>query len=562
MAVNIQTGLASFGDSVTNVTVSSYTASKTWLRYSMRVDGNDNAWDCQVIARKVDSTTVQFERRGNTGTAYVRWWLIECDDFSVQDIDSAAPLASTTYEDHTISAVTTSRTFVDVSARMSGDRESDTHPRVRLTSSTNVRIELGAGASGDFEYFIQVVQLAAGLNPVVQQLVVDDSTSDEEIAITRVDPLKTLLVASATYDNSGTWANTGLHTVRLNPAGSAVEMVRTSQTGENVDAVVYVVTADIFSVQRRTVTTTGTTGTVKFFPPGSMDRTFFVGGGYYNGGSQYAVSSGGPDSAGFTLTPDGSFSTITAQREVATGTATVEVQMVELRGVFVELDNIATGNAGASVSHTLTDKDHRVVLVFVDDESETQASGVTYDGEAMTQVVASTSTPGAGNASSMWAILDADLPGSAGSYSVVVSGLDAGASVTVVELNNVAQIIPTGNRIDNTETGATNVSTSTATAGPRDSIAVGALGMGDTADTILDPPTGTGTWTRLFSNDASSARYKGAYSKLFNNPGDKDYTETGSSSDWFRSSQTLAIFMAHTMPNVQHFNAPWFGTNS
>lgn len=224
--------------------------------------------------------------------------------------------------------------------------------------------------------------------------------------------------------------------------------------------------------------------------------------------------------------------------------------------VNVEVANLATGNSGTPVSHTLTAKANRGVLVFIDQESTTQATGVTYNSIPMTRVVFSTSAVGVGNASSIWAILQSQLPVAAGSYSVAVSGLGATAGVAVVEINNVAQVIPSGTAIDTNETGDVSTSTATITAPSGDSLAVGCAGLGNDVTTFNTPPSGTGTWTRLFTMYAppTSAHFVGAYQK-FSSSGAKNYTET-SPATWFRESQCLAVF-AGFVP--QTANAPFFG---
>ena len=166
--------------------------------------------------------------------------------------------------------------------------------------------------------------------------------------------------------------------------------------------------------------------------------------------------------------------------------------------VIIETTNLAQGNAGGTTSHTLTTNANRGVIVLIDVEGTSQATGVTYNSVAMTQVVSSTSSVGLGNASSMWFILDANLPAGGASYNVSVSGLSSAASVTVVELNNVAQVIPSGAAVDTNETGDVATSSTTVTAANDYSISVGALGFGNDTASFDNPPSGTGTWTRLF----------------------------------------------------------------
>lgn len=224
--------------------------------------------------------------------------------------------------------------------------------------------------------------------------------------------------------------------------------------------------------------------------------------------------------------------------------------------VNVEVANLRSGNSGTPISHPLTNKANRGVLVFIDQESTTQATGVTYNSVAMTRVVYSTSAVGTGNASSIWMILNSQLPVAAGSYSVAVSGLGATAGVSVVEINNVAQVIPTGSAIDTNETGAVSTTTATVTAPSGESLAMGCAGHGNDPTPFNATPSGTGTWTRLFTrlNPPTSAHFVGAY-QAFSSSGAKNYTET-SAAAWNRASQCLAIFAGFVASSA---NSPFFG---
>ena len=140
--------------------------------------------------------------------------------------------------------------------------------------------------------------------------------------------------------------------------------------------------------------------------------------------------------------------------EVWTAFAIVLRPFIASTNIQIETGNYVEGDGGASFSHTLTAAANRVVLVFVDDESETHPTGITYDGVSMTSIEEVTETEGLGNAGSLWAIFDADLPVGAGTFSVVVSGLDAGAGADAVEINGIDQVIPMPAQIDSDTTSA------------------------------------------------------------------------------------------------------------
>jgi hypothetical protein len=235
--------------------------------------------------------------------------------------------------------------------------------------------------------------------------------------------------------------------------------------------------------------------------------------------------------------------------------------LIEVMGVGanVEVGNIAQGNAGSTTSHTLTTKENRGVIVLIDDESQSHATGVTYNGVSMTLVCQDTSTQGAGNAASMWFILDADLPTGGASYNVSVSGLDSGASVTVIEVNGIAQVIPSGAAVDTNNTGNVSTSSTTVTAPAGNSVSVGCLGYGNDTATFISPPTGTGTWVRPFSPiyGPPTSAWLGAAYQYWTTSGSKTYTESADG-NWFRSAHLHAVFAEYTPPAAADFDT-WFG---
>jgi len=341
MAVTIQSGSFSQTGSLETVTVSSYVLANSILVHTMNVDGNDNAWDGQIIARKVSTTSISFQRRGNTGSMNVQWWLIEADDgeWTVQDIDDGGPFggaSSPFFNDHTITTVDLSRSFPIMSVRDSGDRDGTSHGRVRLTSTTNVRVEQNEAASADHEYFVQVVELATGIGASVQEVLFSDD-ADIDQAITTVDPSKTLLFGSA-YGSPGGTAdilNEDLYRMRLNGAGTQLQLRRVNQnTGVVLTGAAYIVEADIFSVQHASVTILDTDASEDqaFTAPSDTTQAFPLMGSFYdlchsstNGGSTV-------DSSVFRLTMNGAFTTMTCAREVTEtlGDAFLEVMLVEI----------------------------------------------------------------------------------------------------------------------------------------------------------------------------------------------------------------------------------------
>jgi hypothetical protein len=271
------------------------------------------------------------------------------------------------------------------------------------------------------------------------------------------------------------------------------------------------------------------------------------GGGTSHAHSYESIASAGAEAS------DWNFS-VTANRFL---TSVCCIEPAATTAINIETGNLATGDGGTNITHTLTASDNRIVLVFVSDESESHPTGITYNGIAMTSVVQSTNTQALGNATSIWAIVDANLPEGAGSYTVAVSGMDAGAAVTVVEINNAAQNIPTGVRIDTNENLNSTSSTCTITAPSGDSTTFGAFCEGSGGLTLTQ--SGTDTTVRLYENDPSSSDGVGAY-QHHTTSGSKNIVESSGSS-WNRCSHAAANFSAYIPPVAQDDNAAIIGAH-
>lgn len=212
--------------------------------------------------------------------------------------------------------------------------------------------------------------------------------------------------------------------------------------------------------------------------------------------------------------------------------------------VGVETGNLAQGDGAAPFSHTLTNADSRIVLVMtVAETGGMEPTGVTHDGDAMTLVATAVSTVGAGNRTALWAILrgdDGTFP--AGVYSIVLAGGDAGTRAFAVELNDAEQAITALTDTDNVGS-ASSISTSD-TPLKTNSMAVGIAGHGEDPTAFNSPPSGSGTWTRLFDDYAfaSSAQFVGAFQSL-STLGAVTYTESVFGT-WNRASMILTIWPA------------------
>lgn len=84
----------------------------------------------------------------------------------------------------------------------------------------------------------------------------------------------------------------------------------------------------------------------------------------------------------------------------------------------------------------------RMVLMYVNSESLTPATGATLNGAAMTLLRTETANFGLGNILQVYGILDADLPVNAGTYGAAFTGSANGPAMCLVAVNGVAQAFP------------------------------------------------------------------------------------------------------------------------
>lgn len=211
----------------------------------------------------------------------------------------------------------------------------------------------------------------------------------------------------------------------------------------------------------------------------------------------------------------------------------------------IELGNLANGIAGTPFNHTLTAANNRGVVIMLDCENTNFASSVTYNGANATLVESAQSVVGAGNTSEIWVYFPPDAL-AAGVYTVSVTHTNTSrVGVRVVELNNIAQVVPTGTLIDNDDQGAASSLTTVTTAPAGPYIAIGIAGHGEDATSFDPTPGGTGTWNRFFDdiNPPTSAHFVGVHQIFSGGEGAITYTETVSS-PWNRASMCQALFAA------------------
>lgn len=145
----------------------------------------------------------------------------------------------------------------------------------------------------------------------------------------------------------------------------------------------------------------------------------------------------------------------------------------------------ATGQSSHSFSYALqkASGNNRLVVVVTtwEDNTTPDVSSITFDGTAMTLVQSALAGTGYSQRTTMYYMLDTDLPASAGSYTVVVT---AGAAIQqeiyvgVIEYSGIKQEAPDDSD-QHVITSAGNVD-NTLTVDENDSVAIGAFGCGET----------------------------------------------------------------------------------
>jgi len=209
--------------------------------------------------------------------------------------------------------------------------------------------------------------------------------------------------------------------------------------------------------------------------------------------------------------------------------------------------NIATGVSGTPFNHTVTGNSNRVVVIFVGVEAETQPTAVSYGGYSLVagDIVASAeNTDGVGNFQRMYRVADANI-GAAGVKSVDVTAAEI-HDVTVMELYDCSQTVPTGANLDSTTDGPAVATISSTATAQSECLMVSQTGQGFGSNTMT--ATGTGTWLTISEragSGTSDQRVACRYQNFSGVAGAKTLTESWTPGDT-RASQILASFEEDT----------------
>lgn len=210
--------------------------------------------------------------------------------------------------------------------------------------------------------------------------------------------------------------------------------------------------------------------------------------------------------------------------------------------------NIATGTSSSTFNHTATGNGNRLVLIMSGCEGEEHATDVSYGGYTLVagDIIASViDTGGAGNSQRLYAVQDSDV-GASGSKVVDVTSGGPVFNVTVMEIYDASQTLPTGGAVDTSQSGSATSISSTATAPSGNSLGIGQGGHGNSG--AATTASGTGTWNTISERAGDGQRVFTRYQN-FSTSGNKTLTESWSGAT--RVAHILAIFAEETggVPN-------------
>ena len=233
--------------------------------------------------------------------------------------------------------------------------------------------------------------------------------------------------------------------------------------------------------------------------------------------------------------------------------------------INVETGNQNDGTSASNFNHTLTTKARRMVVIMAGIEQEDHLSALSYGSNSLLNgeiniVASAEATAGAGNFQRMYCILDTDLDSGGGAQTVSASGPGGGEwDIGVIEINDVAQVVPSGANIDTTITGNGNNSISSSCTAQEASVIIGQTGHGTSGQAMT--PSGTGTWSTLVEKSGASERFANRY-QIFSTAGSKTYTESWGGGGT-RSAQIMASFEEDEGGGggIADPNSMWLGFN-
>lgn len=534
------------GDTSDSVTVSSYTAANSILLFSQR-GGGTQGQNSTVRGIKLNSTTLQFNV-DSTGTSFEgEWYLLEFDtDADVQDMTASGP------GNQAISSVTLAQSFLvplGVEIPLGTGFGAWENFRLSFVSSTLTNVDKGgAGTTG-----YQVVDLVgASVQEITTASITTGNQNNE--SITAVTLAETIHFATfSTDDNALEFDNQYRSSLSSTTNWLLQRTEGGTQPEQTVTAHIVELPVGEWSVNRDTgsmsnVTISDNINTVVSDLSKAFPRTTAA-----NGSPAINATDGGNTNynQAMATAKQTAVANLLLQRTTSGSQLNYAWEVAEFVGgvigqIKLNAATVANGSQPSPPSLTSQLGDNRIGIVLTSEEETNNPSAMTLGGEAMTKLADAVNISGIGNTTTMWGILDADMPAGAGPHAVVPTGLGTGAAITVYEIENAAQVLPLegGSAVDIDQTAVSVTSISTAPSGPAGNFIACAINChGGDGNPWNDPPSGDGVWIRTFNNPATSALSVGAHQVFLSDPGGTvTLTENVSGGPFNRGSACNAVF--------------------
>jgi len=188
------------GSTTRTVTITAVDMSQSFLVFSS-THSDTSPTNFQIGGELTNSTTLSFERTGNTGTVSISWQIFEFEGGVSVQHGSTLNVARNTNVDVTINCIDLTKSFVLVSARKSGAQlGSDDGITANLTSSTNLRLFIqGAAGANMEEVYWQIVEYqAATVQKVTATLAAGSTTTTSTVSPAISNLAKAFVVSNHT----------------------------------------------------------------------------------------------------------------------------------------------------------------------------------------------------------------------------------------------------------------------------------------------------------------------------------------------------------------------------
>ncbi len=293
-----QTGTTTIVNTSTNttVTIAAVDMSQTFLVFSSTID-NTSPTNFQIGGSITNSTTLTFERTGNTGAVSVSWQVFEFQGGVYVQHGSTTNIARGVAVNVAINCVDLTRSFVIASGKKSGaNLGNDDSFSANLTTSTNLQFNINDNTLGaDYEAaFWQVIEYQASNVQKVTATLNNGSTTATS-AIAAVNTAKAFVVSNHTLPVGGSAIVTSNLPMTELTNATTVTYTRNTNVG-TLQLVAYVVEFTDQSTVTRGTEPFASTVTTKNVTVTSSNSSGIISTGNY--GRQGSTSSGASNNTG------------------------------------------------------------------------------------------------------------------------------------------------------------------------------------------------------------------------------------------------------------------------